>query len=108
MIAVSLLLLRLNVNTRDATTKDAAAIAAFVSDLATEHIADTLDDGGLDILLASMNADSTRQRIVDGWPHICALDSETIAGLVVIKPPTHLYHLFVRTDLHRLVELDAT
>ena len=50
-------------NTRDATTKDAAAIAAFVSDLATEHIADSLDDGGLDILLASMNADSTRQRI---------------------------------------------
>ena len=88
-------------NTRNATTADAAAIAAFVSNLASEHIASSLGDGGLDTLLASMTANATQQRLVDGWPHICAFDGDDLSGVVVVKPPTHLYHLFVRSDLHR-------
>ncbi len=87
--------------TRFATRTDADAISAFVSALASEHIASSLGDGGLEKLLNSMDTDSTLKRVADGWPHICALDGEDLAGVVVVKPPGHLYHLFVRTDLHR-------
>ena len=86
---------------RHCTTDDAAAIATFVSRLATEHIACSLGDGGLDALLTSMTPSATRQRLVDGWPHMGAFDGNDLAGIVVVKPPTHLYHLFVRTDLQR-------
>ena len=88
-------------DTRIATETDADAIAAFVSALASQHIASSLGDGGLEKLLSSMDAKSTHQRIADGWPHTCAFDNGGLAGVVVVKPPTHLYHLFVRTDLHR-------
>ena len=88
-------------NIRNATQTDAASIAAFVSALAAEHIAPSLGDGGLDKLLASMDANATQQRIDDGWPHMCAFDGDDLVGVVVIKPPTHLYHLFVRSALHR-------
>jgi len=88
-------------NTRNALTTDAAAIASFVCNLATEHIASSLTQGGLDKLLDSMSADATLQRIADGWPHICAFDGNDLVGVVVVKPPSHLYHLFVRTDCQR-------
>ena len=88
-------------NTRHATIADAAAIADFVSKLAAEHIAPSLTKGGVDKLLTSLNADATQQRIAAGWPHICAIDGDDLVGVVVVKPPTHLYHLFVRTDLQR-------
>ena len=88
-------------NIRNAEITDGNAISAFVSRLAAEHIASSLGDGGLERMLESMNADATTQRIADGWPHICAHDGDDLAGVVVVKPPTHLYHLFVRTDLHR-------
>ena len=87
-------------HTRNSTIADADVIAAFVSAIATEHIGLTLGQGGLSKLLASMNADATRQRIADGWPHIRAFEGDNLVGVVVVKPPTHLYHLFVRSDLH--------
>ena len=86
---------------RNATKNDAAEISAFVSAIAAEHIASSLGDGGLNKLLGSMNVVATRLRIEDGWPHICAFDGDNIAGIVVVKPPAHLYHLFVRSDLQR-------
>lgn len=85
-------------NTRNADTTDAAAISDFVCKIAIEHIAPSLTEAGLEKLLDSMSANSTRQRIDDGWPHICAFDGDALLGVVVVKPPTHLYHLFVRTD----------
>ena len=86
-------------NIRNATADDAAAIAEFVSTLATKHIGPSLGDGGLGVLLESMNEAETRQRMIDGWPHTCAFRGDRIVGLVVVKPPTHLYHLFVTTEL---------
>lgn len=88
-------------NTRNANLTDALAISDFVCELATEHIASSLDEGGLKKLLDGMNVSATEQRIVDGWPHICAFDGDEFVGVVVAKPPSHLYHLFVRTDRQR-------
>ena len=87
--------------TRNANVTDALAIADFVCELATEHIVPSLGEGGLRKLLDSMNASATKQRIVDLWPHICAFDGDELVGVVVTKPPNHLYHLFVRTDRQR-------
>ena len=87
--------------TRNANLNDAIAIATLVSELSTEHIASSLGDGGLANMLESMNASATTKRIEDGWPHICTFDGDDLVGVVVVKPPAHLYHLFVRTELHR-------
>jgi GNAT superfamily N-acetyltransferase len=91
----------MNVDIRDATASDAIGISALVSSLAREHIASSLGDGGLETLLASMDAESTRQRIADGWLHLVAFKCDQLCAVIVVKPPQHLYHLFVRSDLHR-------
>lgn len=93
--------LRKHVDIRNATATEASEIAAFVSAIAIEHIACSLCDGGLNKLLGSMNVDATRQLIAEGWLHMCAFVDGKLAGVVVVKPPIHLYHLFVRSDLHR-------
>ncbi|MBC8875122.1 MAG: GNAT family N-acetyltransferase [Planctomycetes bacterium] len=86
---------------RNATLDDASAISRFVTDLATEHIAPSLTDNGLSHLLASMNLESTQARIEDGWLHILQISDRDILGLIVVKPPAHLYHLFVDTPAQR-------
>lgn len=88
-------------NIRDANKTDAPAIADLVCKLSIEHIATSLGDGGLEKLLSSMSTNATEKRIADGWPHLCALDGDKLVGIVVVKPPTHLYHLFVHTDYQR-------
>ncbi|MGB7325089.1 MAG: GNAT family N-acetyltransferase [Rubripirellula sp.] len=42
-----------------------------------------------------------RQRIRDGWLHLRAFDRHDFVGIFVDKPPLHLYHLFVRSDVGR-------
>lgn len=86
---------------RDATTNDAPAISALVSDLVRRHIAPSLTDAGLAKLLSSMNEEATRQRIEDGWPHLLKIVDNELAGLIVISPPTHLFHLFVHSSMQR-------
>jgi GNAT superfamily N-acetyltransferase len=86
---------------RKATLADTVPISNFVSDLSTKQIASELGEGGIETLLASMDYSSTGERLKNGWLHLLAMTSNRIAGIVVVKPPTHLYHLFVRTDLQR-------
>lgn len=86
---------------RDAIISDAPMISDFASSLASQYIAPSLEIGGLAILLESMNATATAERIASGWIHVCCMDDDQLAGIVVIRPPRHLYHLFVRSDLQR-------
>lgn len=86
---------------RNATIKDALNISRFVTDLSRRHIGPTLTDGAIEFLVASMDEPSTLTRILDGWPTFCALDKQDLCGVAVVKPPHHLYHLFVRSDLQR-------
>lgn len=86
---------------RKATRDDAATISRFVSKLATQHIAPALTSNGVATLLATMDVDSTRQRISDGWLHLMGFEESRLLGVAVVKPPTHLYHLFVETDFQR-------
>ncbi|WP_186775839.1 GNAT family N-acetyltransferase [Rubripirellula tenax] len=91
----------MHVDIRDASTHDAAAISLLVSSLAREHIGPSLGPGGLDVLIASLDFDSTLQRLKDDWLHLAAFDDRDLVAVVVVKPPIHLYHLFVRSDLQR-------
>ena len=86
---------------RHADLLDASKISLFVSELASRHIGPTLGLGGTDKLLASMDRESTITRMTDGYPHWVALDGDALVGVAVVKPPSHIYHLFVRSDQQR-------
>ncbi len=86
---------------RLAEKSEAEAISRFVSELAVTHIGPTLQIGALENLLRSMDVDSTITRMSDGFPHWVALEGSAIVGIVVVKPPSHIYHLFVRSDRQR-------
>ena len=84
-----------------AEESEAESISRFVSELAVTHIGSTLPVGGLKNLLRSMDVDSTLRRMTDGFPHWVALEDNAIVGIAVVKPPSHIYHLFVRSDRQR-------
>jgi GNAT superfamily N-acetyltransferase len=86
---------------RLAEKSEAEAISRFVSELAVTHIGSTLQAGALENLLRSMDVDSTVTRMTDGFPHWVALEGGAIVGIAVVKPPSHIYHLFVRSDRQR-------
>ena len=86
---------------RRAELLDAANVSVFVSQLSTTHIAPTLEDGGIENLLESMNSTNTAQRMRDGYPHWIAEEGTEIIGVAAVKPPSHLYHLFVATAHQR-------
>ncbi len=86
---------------RDATIDDAISISQFVTGLAKEHIASSLEPAGVAKLLAGMDPDSTLARIREGWLHLLQFAGNDLVGVVVVRPPTHLYHLFVKTAAQR-------
>ncbi|MEM9825297.1 MAG: GNAT family N-acetyltransferase [Planctomycetota bacterium] len=86
---------------REATLNDAATVSQFVTELATKHIAPTLTAEGRANLVAGMNVDATRKRIADGWLHVLQVAHDRLLGVVVVRPPSHLYHLFVETEHQR-------
>ena len=86
---------------RFAEKSEAEVISRFVSDLAVTHIGPTVSGQGLENLLRSMDAEATIARMTDGFPHWVALENSAIVGIAVVKPPSHIYHLFVRSDRQR-------
>lgn len=89
------------VTVRDARISDCPAISTLVTELITQHIAPSLTVAGLATLLATMDRESTERRIRDGWLHLVDVHDDDLRGLIVVKPPTHLYHFFVATRFQR-------
>jgi predicted GNAT family N-acyltransferase len=85
---------------RRATQDDSQQISDLVSTVTRKHIGPLLSSAGLVALLRSMDLASTRKRISEAWPTFCALQDQVFVGVIVIKPPSHLYQLFVRSDTH--------
>jgi GNAT superfamily N-acetyltransferase len=85
---------------RHAILTDARQMSELVSTVTRQHIGPQLSGTGLQVLLRSMDEESVRTRLVDAWPTFCAFRDATLAGVIVIKPPFHLYQLFVRSDVH--------
>ena len=86
---------------RLAEKSEAEAISRFMSELTVTHIGSTLQVEGLENLLRSMDVDSTITRMINGFPHWVAIEDGAIVGVAVVKPPSHIYHLFVRSDRQR-------
>jgi ribosomal protein S18 acetylase RimI-like enzyme len=86
---------------RLAEKSEAEAISRFMSELAVTHIGSTLQVGGLENLLRSMDVESTITRMTDGFPHWAALEGGAIVGIAVVEPPSHIYYLFVHSDRQR-------
>lgn len=86
---------------RSATVEDAQAISALVTASAREHIASSLSEGGLSHLLSEMTTENQAKRIQNGYQFFVALESDTIVGTAAIRPPSHLYYLFVDTRHQR-------
>ena len=78
---------------RLAEKSEAEAISRFVSVLAVTHIGSTLQVGGLENLLRSMDVESTITRMTDGFPHWVAIEDGAIVGTAVVNPP--LAHLLL-------------
>ena len=51
----------------------------------------------MNAVLRSMDESSFVTLIDDGWPVYCALQGQEMIGMVSVKPPHHLFHLFVRS-----------
>ncbi len=86
---------------RSATIEDAAAISQLVTASAREHIAPTLSAAGLAHLLAEMEQESVAARIRHGYKFFVALESDALIGIAAVRPPAHLYYLFVDTRHQR-------
>ena len=86
---------------RRADISEASDISSFVLELAESHIGPTLEEGGLQKLLDSMDTESTSQRFRDGFPHWIVDEGAQILGVAAVKAPGHLYHLFVTTERQR-------
>jgi hypothetical protein len=85
---------------RLAEKSEAEAISRFVSELAVTHIGSTLQVGGLEDLLRSMDVDSTITRMTDGFPHwVAPWKVVRLSGLRWLSPPrTSITCSFVQTD----------
>ena len=86
---------------RLAEKSEAEAISRFVSELTVTHIGPTLPVEGLEHLLRGMDVESTMARMTDGFVYWIALDGSAIVGVAAVRLPSHIYHLFVRSDRQR-------
>lgn len=86
---------------RSATIDDARAISDLVTAVARTHVAPTLSEDGLSHLLTGMTPENQAERLRDGYQFFVAEDTGSIIGVVAIRPPTHLYYLFVHPDRQR-------
>ena len=86
---------------RLAEKSEAEAISRFVSELTATHIGPTLPVEGLEHLLKGMDVESTITRMTDGFVYWVALEGGAIVGVAAVKLPSHIYHLFVRSDRQR-------
>ena len=87
---------------RDGRPGDAAAISALVTELSERWIVPDCTRDGAAILLASMAADATAERLRgDGYRYVVAELDARLVGVAALRRPSHLYHLFVLEQAQR-------
>lgn len=85
---------------RPATVGDAEKISRLICDTTIACHKELLGPGGLECVLQSLGPAATRKRLQEGWPAFCATvdapaDGEMLVGVILIKPPLHLFNLYV-------------
>ena len=83
------------VTIRPATADDVPAMSELMRDQARRFAAPDCTASGLEMLLESLTEDSIRERMQGEFRHWVAVDSGSLVGLITLRNPAHLYHLFV-------------
>lgn len=86
---------------RLATVEDAKVICEFVTPIAHQQIGPTLSEAGLEHLIAGMSPENQAERLRNGFRFFIGYELDGIVGVAAVKPPSHLYYLFVRPDRQR-------
>ncbi|MFT5707466.1 MAG: GNAT superfamily N-acetyltransferase [Oceanospirillaceae bacterium] len=85
---------------RAASQKDSGSISELISTLVLKYIAPSCSDSGAQVLLNSMDANSIKSYIEQGYQYHVGEVNNEIIGVVAVKENSHLYHLFI-DDLHQ-------
>lgn len=86
---------------RRATPADAAAISQLTTALAQRWIVPDCSPEGAEHLRTSFATDPTAQRLAGDYVYYLAEDAGDVVGIAAIRPPAHLYHLFVADRMQR-------
>lgn len=90
---------------RRATAADAAALAAIVQPLITPWLVPDGHVGATARMQREHSAAAIAAHVAEGWPYWLAArhdaDGEAeLLGYIALKPPAHLFNLYVRADWH--------
>jgi GNAT superfamily N-acetyltransferase len=86
---------------RDGLESDAEAISMLVSALALRYIGLTFEERGRAKLLASMSPRAVLTYLKGGYHFTLAEHLGRLVGVVAVRPPSHLFYLFVEEAHHR-------
>jgi len=86
---------------RSASRSDSAAISRLITESAMQHIVPSLTTEGGQQLLALMDEASMLSFFDDGFQFFVAEVDDELIGVSAVRPPCHLYSLFVQTDDQR-------
>lgn len=85
----------------DATEARANEISNLITKCSREQIGPTLTPSGLEHLLGDMTAEKIVERMNDSFRFILAEENSNLIGVAAIKPPSHLFYLFVNRNAQR-------
>lgn len=86
---------------REATVADADAISALVCESTRRWIAPDCTPDGAAQLLQMLATGPTAARLADGFRYLVAQRGNDLVGVAALRPPAHLFHLFVADDAQR-------
>jgi GNAT superfamily N-acetyltransferase len=91
----------MTISLRPATPADAAAISQLILGL-TSYIEARPVDPGCESFLDTLTPEAIAERIAaPGFVYIVAEDESGICGVAALRDARHVYHLFVKQELHR-------
>jgi len=86
---------------RTATVKDSHEISALITRNSKALLNDDFDNGGLDFFLRSVETQSIREYMDQGFFYLVAEEEQSIIGVIAIKDNSHMFHLFVDQNHHQ-------
>jgi GNAT superfamily N-acetyltransferase len=86
---------------REASVADAEEISALVCELTRCWIAPDCTPEGAARLLQMLAPEPTATRMADGFRYLVAQRGDELVGVAALRPPAHLFHLFVAESAQR-------
>jgi N-acetylglutamate synthase-like GNAT family acetyltransferase len=85
---------------RPASTNDATAISELVSQSARQFITPEFNQQGANTMLNSLVPQAFLENMTTGFCYWIAEQDGKLVGVIGLKPPNHLFHLFVTAPVH--------